>query len=262
MKMKTAHTLGFCILSLTLASQAAVTVIAEYHLGEAGSLGTNSRPIDSTGTYSYSGNNYSGSTPTGTTGVFAPGSTTYLDTSNTTRQEGFWGPTFVLPGTDNFGFGIYVRASENTAATQGNILTLGATTGVDKVLKIALSSGGWAGSMHNDSWLGATDGTGFVANEWVHLAIIRSGGVSAFYINGVAQSGTTSTVPVVGQSHLNVDSGGATAFDGHIDEARVVTFTSGESIANVLNAIQGIPEPSAALLGALGLLGLLRRRRA
>lgn len=61
--------------------------------------------------------------------------------------------------------------------------------------------------------------------------------------------------------HISVAPGGTSYFDGDLDEARVLTFTSGESTTNILNTLQGVPEPTAALLGGIGLLGLLRRRR-
>ncbi len=225
-----------------LPATAAVTKIAEYHLGEAGSLGVNSRPQDSVGTYHYTGSNDSGSTPSATTEVFASDSSAYLDTSDTTRQEGFWGPTFFV--SDSFAFGIFVRAAANTSTTRGNVFSIGGPS-TKGVLKLALESGGWSGSAYNTAWIGPQFGTGFVANQWVHLALIRSAGVTTFYIDGVAQSGTWSGTPVVGESHLSVDAGGATAFDGQIDEARVVTFTAGESISNILLALTGPAPPPA-----------------
>ena len=104
------------LLATACTAMAGTTTIAEYPLGEPGSLGTNSRPLDSVGSYHYTGANFGGgTTPIGTIGVVAPGSTAYLDTSDTTRQEGFWGP--VYPVSDNFAFGIYARAAQNAAAT-------------------------------------------------------------------------------------------------------------------------------------------------
>lgn len=241
-------TTSLVVLLLSVSSSlATVTTIAEYNLGETGSLGTNSRPLDANGTYSYTGNNYSGSTPVQTDGVYAPGSTHYLDTSDTSRQEGFWGPTFSLPGTDNFALGIYVRAEANTSATRGTIFSTGPTTN-NNVLKISLEANGWAASAHNAAWIGTAGGTGFTANTWVHLAVIRQNGVSTLYIDRVPQVGTWSGTPVIGQSHMSVESGGSAAFDGHLDLARVVTFTAGETTETILNALSSPPPPEPAIV--------------
>lgn len=215
-----------------------LTLVAEYHLGETGSLsGPNSKPLDSLGVRSFTNANYfAGATPTGTSGVYAPGSTDYLDTSDTTKQEGFWGPSYTLPGSDNFGFGIFVRAASNTSTTRGSIFSLGGPSDTN-VLKVGLGSGGWYGTANNAAWIGPADGTGFVADQWVHLALIRSSGVTTFYINGVAQSAPWSGTPSIGVAHLNVDAGGGTAFDGNIDEARVVTFLPGQTATDILNLL-------------------------
>jgi hypothetical protein len=251
------------IISLA-SSQAAVTLYAEYHLGESGSLGANNNPQDSSGNGKNIATDISGSTTNvSTTGVFAPGSTHYLDTSGSGNQ-GWYSPDLYSTGTtlpsDDFAFSIFTRASENSAGTSGDIFTVG---GGPNAFKLSLASNGWAASSHGTAWIGGTNGVSgsFTANEWVHLALIRSGGVTTFYIDGVAQSGTITSAPTHDTPHISVDQGGTNYFDGHLDEARIVTFTSGESTTNILNALTAIPEPSSVLLGSLGMLTLLRRRR-
>lgn len=261
--MKTySHFLAISLLGMA-SSHAAVTLYAEYRLGETGSLGASNRPLDSSGNGKNMANEISGATTsTGTAGVSAPGSTHYLDTSGTGDQGWYSSnlyssaPTLAL---DNFAFGIYARAAENTAATRGDVFTVGGSNGS---FKLSLGSNGWAASVHELAWIGSSNGTvgSFTANQWAHLALIRSGGTTTFYINGIAQAGTTALTPVINTPHLSVDPNGTAYFDGHLDEARVVTFTSGESTANILNTL-AVPEPSSALLGGLGMLALLRRRR-
>ena len=241
-------------------AHSAVVLYAEYHLGEAGSLGSNNLPQDSSGngrnlTSAISGTNAS----VGTSGVFAPGSTAYLDTSVGTNEGWYSSNLFTSLPTDNFAFGVYASAATLSGAT-GDIFTVGGSNGS---FKLSLASNGWASSAHNVAWIGGDGGVSgsFAANTWVHLAMIRASGTTTFYINGIPQGSTYAGVPVNDTPHLSVDPGGATYFDGRIDEARVVTFTSGESTTNVLNALQAVPEPSALALGALASLALVRRRR-
>lgn len=263
--MKQKYSILAASLLAMASSQAAVTLYAEYHLGETGSLGANNIPQDSSPNAKHlTGHVGGGSTAVATTGVSAPGSTHYLNTAVTSNaNEGFFGgPTTytaapALP-TNNFAFGIYVRVASNSAATQGEIFTLGNL--VNNTYKISLGSSGWVASSQNIGFIG--NAATVSNNTWAHLAVIRSEGQSAFYVNGVQLGGTLANAPTIGQPHLSINPGNVgSAFDGHIDEARIVTFTSGETTTNILNGLQGIPEPSSALLGGLGMLALLRRRR-
>lgn len=243
----------------------AITTVAEYHLGEAGSLlGANNLPQDSIGTRHFPTAINGNTVTVGTTGVFAPGSTAYLNTSSATN-EGFHGASYAGFATDNFAFGIFASATGLIdSEIQGDIFTLG---GADPVgaFKISLSSNGWGASSHGVGWIGPENGvTGsYVQDQWVHLAVIRAGGISTFYINGIAQTPTFASAPVHGVSHLSVSPGGGSYFDGLLDEARVVTFTAGESPTNILNALQAIPEPSFLALLGLGSVGFwaIKRRR-
>ena len=254
-------TLLFSSLALAVPAHSAVTLFSEYHLGEAGSVDGTNRPQDSSGNGHHFSNAISGTVASvGTAGVFAPGSTAYLDTSVTTN-EGWYGGDHSTLATDDFALGVYARASSNVAGNQGDIFTVGGGTAA---FKMSLAPNGWAASSNGISWIGGTNGvTGsFAADTWVHLAMIRSGGNTQFYIDGVAQGSTFAGAPTHGAAHASVSPGGASFFDGLLDEARVVTFTSGESTTNILNALQGIPEPSTgALFGLAGLAMILRRRR-
>lgn len=265
--MKLNHSFLIAAFCAVCSSQAAIVMVGEYHLGEAGSLGANNRPLDSATVGTPSGsqnfaNEINGSSAlVGTSGVYAPGSTAYLDTSATGDVGWYDGSSGMatLP-TDNFAFGIYASAA-NLGAAQGDVFSLGGGNGA---FKISSGPNGWAASAHNVSWISAENGVvgSFTANQWVHLALVRTSGTTTFYINGVAQ-GTYAGAPVHNSLHLSVDPGGAKYFDGLIDEARIVTFDAADAGAgniNVLNAL-AIPETSSSLLGAFGSLLLLRRQR-
>jgi hypothetical protein len=268
--MKSQTIIPICAsLALTLTtSNAAIVIVAEYHLGEAGSLGANNVPLDSASGGTPSGsqniaNEISGSAATvSTSGVYAPGSSAYLDTSGA-GDEGWYdgGSTMSSLAADNFGFGVFVRAA-SLGATQGDVFTLGGGNGA---FKLSLAGNGWAASAHGIAWIGADNGisSSFTASQWVHLALVRTSGTTTFYINGTSQ-GTYGGNPVHNAMHLSVAPGGSSYFDGHIDEARVVTFDAADAGAgdiNVLNTLQGVPESSTTLLGAVGAILLLRRRR-
>ncbi|MEK7951092.1 beta strand repeat-containing protein [Luteolibacter soli] len=219
------------------ASHATIVPYAEYHLGEAGSLGGSNKPQDSSGNNRHISDDINGGEATTGNASFHPnatGSTAYLDTSMNGNQGWYSGGTFNNLQTDNFAFGVFARAT-GIGEPNGDIFTVGNSTGA---LKLSLEGNGWAGSCHNVAWIGPGGGGSFVANTWVHLAIIRSGGVSTFYIDGVAQAGTYSGTPVNSSPHVSVQPGGGAYFDGYLDEARVVTFSPGEPTAKILAALQ------------------------
>ena len=261
MKKQTSILAAAASLALACSSHATITLYAEYHLGEAGSLGANNLPQDSSGNVRNFANDINGAGASVVNGgTFAAGSTDYLSTAGAGSEGWYSVNLFSSLATDNFAFGVFAKAA-GQGATEGDIFILGGSNGS---FKLQLASNGWAASAHNVAWIGGNDGVGgsFGADTWVHLALIRSSGTTTFYINGVAQGSTYGGAPVHDTAHLSVNSGGATYFDGGIDEARVVTFDGGESDAQVLTALT-VPEPAtaASLLGGLGLLLGLRRRR-
>ena len=240
--------------------RATLITYAEYHLGEAGSLGANNRPQDSSGNGRNLVTDISGSVAVTGNASFHPdagGSTAYLDTTPAGNQGWYSSALFTSLPTDNFAFGVFARTS---TLASGDVFTVGGSNGS---FKLSLGLNGWAASAHNVAWISTDSGvTGsFTADTWVHLALIRSAGQTTFYINGVASSSPYAGAPVNDTPHIAVSPGGGSYFSGLVDEARVVTFTAGESTSNVINALQAVPEPSTALLGVFGALALVLRRK-
>lgn len=248
------------LLSLASCGHGAVVVAHEYNLGENGSLAPiDRRPIDAIGSADFV-NAISGSDALPeTNGVFAPSSTTYLNVETGT-SAGWYGADFSSLPTDNFGMGVYARASQLII---GDIFTTGGGA-VNGAFKLSLDAQGWAASAHNVSWIGTFRGTpgSFNPNEWVHLSLIRQNGVATFYIDGVAQ-GNYAGVPQMNEGHLAVSPGARSFFQGHLDEARIVTFDSDDSTLSILSGLQTgvVPEPSSISLLLLGVLGFVRFRR-
>ncbi len=263
------------LLALALSAapaQAAISLFAEYHLGETGSFLSN-LPQDSSG----NGRNFtsinggaavtSSLTPAALAGLngVAGTSTAYLDTTSTTANTEIWtGADYTASLGSDYAFGIFAQVATAPTGQNRNVFSLGSNNGA---LSISCETNGqWRASRINQAYIGT--GQAITANQWVHLAIIRTGGASSFYADGILLGTTDATAPT-NTGGLRLSGLGSTAFDGKMDEARIVTFAAGESTANILAALQtgagvsAVPEPSAYGLlgaGALGAAALARRR--
>ncbi|MCW1915385.1 autotransporter-associated beta strand repeat-containing protein [Luteolibacter sp. GHJ8] len=238
---------------LATAANAAIYPYAEYHLGEAGSLGASNKPQDATGNNRHFSDDINGGSAVTGSASFHPnatGSTAYLDTSASGNEGWYSGNMYSSLPTDNFAFGVFARASSNDGDHQGDIFTLGNTGGSHK---LSLEGNGWSSSAHNVNWIAPPGGVpgSFQPDTWVHLALIRKGGVTTFYVNGVA-NGTFSGAAVHASPHMSVAPGGGSYFDGHLDEARVVSFTSDEAVEDILTALQSGIVPSSFVETGVG----------
>lgn len=236
-------------------SHGSVFTFAEYHLGEAGSLETNPPyPLNSNG-YNRHFNTVSPSvsgsvrwTVVNSVPAAATGSTAGVDTSAALKQGADFysypggpiypgGPSFPpgppspllgLPG-NNFAFGIFARAPESSLTAGGNVFATGSCA-------LSLGPQGWRAQAATNAFIRGQAGN-FTADTWVHLALIRANNETRFYINGVDQGGASFAEP----SHNFPTLAGSSSledFNGMMDEARVVTFSPGEPVANILAALQ------------------------
>ena len=87
------------------------------------------------------------------------------------------------------------------------------------------------------------------------------GGVLNFFVDGNSAGTSTGSIGTTdGLLALGFQQGvGTRQFIGDFDEASFFTFAPGEF--NASTDLLVVPEPSPALLGGLGMLALLRRRR-
>ena len=79
---------------------------------------------------------------------------------------------------------------------------------------------------------------------WTHLALVTSGGITTFYVNGVAAGSAHSALSPssVFKFGINTTGGGTQPFHGNIDEVRVFTFQPGQFSTNDL-LLTHVPPP-------------------
>jgi hypothetical protein len=108
--------------------------------------------------------------------------------------------------------------------------------------------------------------------NWVHIVAVNdpTAGNSKIFINGV-QSGSNGTLITVDSTDPNTKwtmgtywNSPSWNFTGALDDVQVYDVALSSSDIGFLYSNPGtaVPEPSIALLGSLGVLALLRRRRA
>lgn len=244
--------------AIVVPASAAVSYQSVWHLGEAGSLGTNNRPIDSVNTDGAFNSFASGDSATvGTTNPAAPGSTAYLSFPDTGNFQGYYSPSpsQTIPA-DNYGIDLWTRVSTADLGQAGARIFLLGNTGNFLSLTFNDGGNGWRASVNGVSYIGTS--TTAIGDEWAHLALVRNNGVNEFYVNGSLIGSNTTATTSNGALHLGLQPGGGGNFKGDIDELRFFTFNTGEFNITDLNAV---PEPSVALFSMLSALGLLRRRR-
>jgi hypothetical protein len=249
-------------------AQATVTVLDQWHLGEAdagasaGGAGA-AATVDSVGGFNL---NKVG-TPVYAADVPANIGSNLSMAFNGTTDEYMNSSGVASTLTDNFGIEAWVKSDGNTTGN-GGIAYNGNT-----------SSAGWGIYRFGGSY-GLLYGGNIAANvspistAWTELALVRDSGTTTFYVNGVARF-TTTTGPNPPAGGMGIGGNplvsGGELFGGEIDEVRIFSFAPGAFAVGDLNLPPPpplVPAPALSLrslgLLALGFFGLawlgLRRR--
>jgi len=240
-----------CLLALTSLSEAAITVIGNFRLGEAdagaviggsgGATTTNSAGIPNL-------------TLIGTAPVYSAsgvsGSTRAMDFTN-----GGYFASPLITSNNNWGIEAWVQSDNGslTSAIAYNGNSANAGMGIYQI------GGNYIGLMGGIAFVGSTP----VSANWTHLAMVVSGGTTTFYVNGVANAtaGQPNTPVAANNFNIGIRPDLGERFDGRIDEVRIFSFAPGQFSVNDLQFNGVVPEPGTAALLGLGLLAAGRRRR-
>ena len=248
-----------------LPAQATITVLNQWHLGEAdagasaGGAGA-AATVDSVGGFNL---NKVGA-PTYSSDVPSRIGSTLSMAFNGTNDEYMNASGVASTLTDNFGIEAWVKSNGSTAGNAA-IAYNGNT-----------SNAGWGiyrgGSNYGFLYGGITlTGLTPISPQWTELALVRDNGTTSFYVNGVSvYSNSVGPNPPSGGVGIggNPQTSGFELFDGQIDEVRIFSFAPGAFSVGDLNVPPPVPTPMLGLralaLLALGLFGLgwlgLRRR--
>lgn len=201
---------------------AAVTPIDYYRMGETENAapGSASVTLDSVG----------GKTMTlvGTPFYVADAAGTAVSATGSTNSlwffSGTWGNASLLTtATDNVGLEAWVKPGSLPAGS--HCLVYNGTSGANG-FGLFMNGASYEARIGSSSF-GAAPAT---TTDWVHLAVVRSGGLATFYVNGVAAA--TSVAPMVTPSGQFGVAASPPAFTndfffGHVDEVRAFTFEPG-----------------------------------
>lgn len=260
------------IASLSLgAAQAAVTLEALYHMGEEGSVNTSSPPYLADSVNGHHLEHYTADPTIQFDDVAAPGSVAYVTKTNGGWYHNVNGANRFNRATD-WATQIWIRpgASGGTLAFQTDSQD-GVTTGEAIWFRynglLAFGSGNEAAT--SDAHVNITD-IQYELGVWYRIGIVNYGGRMHYYVDGeearpdpgMGEGGFHDRSSTLGALQVGM-AGGYNQHPGAYDELSVWFFDSGEdSLASVKHALDTIPEPGSALLGALGMLLFARRRRA
>jgi hypothetical protein len=259
------HLIVFAALSIMQSAYSAVTIKSYWSLGEGATVGADGSSANDGETNNF--NNSTGTTVLTSSPAGAAGSTAYANTSGSNFQGlymfGAGSDNQTIP-TDNWGMQFQVRSTATIAS--GFRAVFGMAEGVSGGLVIEANT--VSGTTYWDvnrqgvaNYIIPRNATTTVAlNTWTDLALVKSGGTISFYVNGVLAGSNSGAANTSGLFAFGLQQNvGTNGFQGDFDEARFFTFDPGAF--TTADLVYAVPETSTVLLGGLGMLALLRRRR-
>lgn len=170
-----------------------------------------------------------------------------VDTSGNGFASSNWNSGFTLTGGNETG--ITLQAITGGATDDVLYINGSATTSLNSATDGAAVGSGRVNSISTVTYAGLVTGNQAFAIVWFDRSATLNGTVTDGTKFGIITSGTNAVPPFLLPAANSAAVDYSVAFAG-ADPAKSATFTFGL-----------IPEPSTALLGAIGALGLLRRRR-
>ena len=265
--MKQTRLLLPLLMFASASTQAAVVLQSHYGLGEAGTVGASApflNLVDSVatgGSQSLTASNMTTQPSVGTVGITAPGSTAYLQ--KPVGSLGWSSSTVPLALTTDWATQIWMRPNDNGGTIQFE--TDNSPDGVSIWFQNGADGNGTDIAFGHGN--GGTGGTpngnlfDYVVGTWYRIGIVNYNGTNNFYVNGAAV-GTDTLGGTFSQLTLGFAQGGINGGAGGYDELNVWSFDHNtDSLASVTSTMNAVPEPASTLLGGLGMLCLLRRRR-